>query len=447
MDRAQALDRVEAALSGRKLVWLGKRGEDARPLLSLEGFSASFSIIAPLRSTQVESVSIEGLTGIRDEFYSLDGALQGPGEAFAQRLESTCTDSALLFAYRPYGFLLTRPGSAAAAKFLGISRELYRALDRKPNVEQGLRRDAGIETLPWSYVAPGPERLSSLQAAFGQGPIVLRRAVGSGGDGFELINVPDQLAGSELAQEDDEIAWSPFVRDYVPVNLGGCVFDDGGVTLHTPSVQLVGLPLCTQLPFAYCGNDYAAAGLLAPAALDSLERMSLAAGRWLWSKDYRGAFGLDAMVRNEDVLFTEINPRFQGSSRPSGYLDEQAGLPDIFLDHLAALLGLPSYLSPPLRELAREQRLAHVYCYNYLGGESLVPPALAVPDGVTAYLEPAAGVHVGFRSALFELEFARQITSDGLSIDEDAAAAVEGALGQARPITELAPVEAGGRDA
>jgi hypothetical protein len=169
--------------------------------------------------------------------------------------------------------------------------------------------------------------------------------------------------------------------------------------------------------------------------------MSLAIGRWLWGRGYRGAFGLDAMVRGEHVLFTEINPRFQGSSRSSGYLDEQAGLPDIFLDHVSALLGLASYVSPPLRELAQDQTLSHVYCYNYRGQFGVMPRRLAVPDGVTVFLQPDAGVQVSWRSALFELEFARRITADGMSIAPAATAALDQALSQVQPVTELDQVE------
>jgi hypothetical protein len=50
MDREQALAVVEQALGGRRIVWLGKRGEDAMPLLHLDAFIACFSIMAGLRA-------------------------------------------------------------------------------------------------------------------------------------------------------------------------------------------------------------------------------------------------------------------------------------------------------------------------------------------------------------------------------------------------------------
>jgi hypothetical protein len=42
---------------------------------------------------------------------------------------------------------------------------------------------------------------------------------------------------------------------------------------------------------------------------------------------------------------------------------------------------------------------------------------------------------------LFELEFARRITADGMSIDPAATAALDQALSQVQPVTELDQVD------
>jgi hypothetical protein len=52
-------------------------------------------------------------------------------------------------------------------------------------------------------------------------------------------------------------------------------------------------------------------------------------------------------------LFTEINPRFQGSTHASSQLSSEAGESCLFLDHLAAVLGLGRPRPRPLREIAR----------------------------------------------------------------------------------------------
>jgi hypothetical protein len=206
------------------------------------------------------------------------------------------------------------------------------------------------------------------------------------------------------------------------------------VTLHTPSLQLIGLPQCTPLRLGYCGNDWAAAKALEPRALEALERMGQAAGGWLGRRGFRGAFGLDAMVCGANVLFTEINPRFQGSSRISATIEEQAGLPDIFLDHLMAWLGLPSYGRPPLSELARQQRAtAQIICYNLDLGLVRLPERLAVPEDVSQGLLPATDVTVGHNSAMFALSFEKQVTGDGISVYPEVAAIVAGARREVLP--------------
>src|SRR5205085_7226763 len=114
--------------------------------------------------------------------------------------------------------------------------------------------------------------------------------------------------------EDELMAVAPYMAKAVPLNVGACAFADGAVSVHAPSVQLIGLPECTEQRFGYCGNDFGAVAALERAGLDTLDTMVRSAGRWLVERGYRGAFGLDALIDGPDVLLTEINPRFQGSS-------------------------------------------------------------------------------------------------------------------------------------
>jgi hypothetical protein len=425
---------VEDALAGRRLVWLGKRGEDAAPLLRLSQFSASFSIYAPLQSRAVHVLSVESLTGVRDEAFSLDGAISDEGKPFLSALLDACGGPSVLMAYRPYGFLWASEGSTLLPHYLGGTHDGYVRLEDKPSVEQSLVQESDIECVPWTYLPQTPDRRRQLELAARSGPIVLRANVSSGGEGLELIKDACQLSESNLLAEEEMLAWSPYLADYVPVNLAGCVFGDGGVTLHTPSLQLIGLPQCTPLALGYCGNDYAAIKHLEPAGLKELECIGQAAGRWLWRRGYRGAFGLDAMVRDGHALFTEINARFQGSSRLSAAMDEQAGRPDIFLDHLMALFGMASYESPSLLEQVLQQTsAAQVICYNLERENVRLPPRLSLPEGVTASLLPAEGVAVDHNSAMFALTFDQPVTSDGLSTYPEVTAIVEGALREVRP--------------
>lgn len=153
---------------------------------------------------------------------------------------------------------------------------------------------------------------------------------------------------------------TPFLKDALPVNIGATVWHDG-VTMQHPSVQLVGIPGCATRPFGYCGNDFGAAADLDAATLDAIEESVLALGRWLRQYNYLGTFGVDFLVHRGVPLFTEINPRFQGSTHASSQLSSEADESCLFLDHLAAVLGAGMPRPRRLREVARDlPLLAHL---------------------------------------------------------------------------------------
>jgi formate-dependent phosphoribosylglycinamide formyltransferase (GAR transformylase) len=223
---------------------------------------------------------------------------------------------------------------------------------------------------------------------------------------------------------------APFLAEHVPVCIGGCVFQDGGVTLHTPSFQVIGIPACSRYDFGYCGNDFGAIAQLSETAMKGIETCVRTAGVWLHAKGYVGAFGVDAIVRDDEVVFVEINPRFLGSSRVSAELDAAMDLPDVYFDHLMACLGLPSYASPPLAEQAAIQPArSQLLCLN-LRQETLMlrESGMDLPAGFSAELVPKSTIRVGPEYLLFRLRANDSVTKDGKSVSEAAANAIEAGL-------------------
>ena len=97
-------------------------------------------------------------------------------------------------------------------------------------------------------------------------------------------------------EPDGFLAASRYLDPHIPLNINACVFQDGTVTLHGPSVQLIGIPDLTRRTFGYCGNDFGAIRHLDPRFVKEFEKMVLKVGGWLWSQGYLGAFGVDALV-------------------------------------------------------------------------------------------------------------------------------------------------------
>jgi hypothetical protein len=379
MNRAALLRDVSAALGSRRLVWAGIRGDDAEPLGDLPQFEAAYTIInAYAKRLSVDSMAYEDLTGIRVdlETWDIDAHLDASESAKFRRamLQALSVPSALL-PYRPSSFL-------SAIWFarrdrclnLGLFGGHQAAFEHKPWVETSIAR-LGVRTIPWVYIAD--EEQLRTEDMLRHGPLILRRSRTSGGEGIVRVDDARQARLQWPHVAEAFVSVAPYLEGGVPVNVGATAWRDG-VTVHYPSVQLIGIPHCVTRPFGYCGNDYGLARNLDGRVLDQIESSTTAIGNWLRSYGYRGTFGVDFLVHNDVPLFTEINPRFQGSTHASCQLAIDAGESCLMLEHLAAILDMAAPPQRPVRELAAEAPpLAH-FVVHWIGeeGQRLDPSPL-----------------------------------------------------------------------
>jgi hypothetical protein len=427
-ERTELIGRIRQALGKKALVWFGIRGEDATPYLAIPQFSACFSIAAPLSSGALHDVvALEQLTGHRVDLDQHDIDFDDDARVLELRrrvLTALHRDSALV-TYRPSHFLsATHFASLETCDYLGQFKDRQLPFEHKPWVETMLAR-LGVRTLPWHYVAD--EHKNVIRRDIERGPCILRPSHSSGGEGITLIEHPDDVDRLWPVREDHLVSVAPYFSNAVPVNVGGCVFDGEIVTLHPASVQLIGIPTCTSRQFGYCGNDFAAVRALPTGVLDELTATSLEVGRWLARQGYFGAFGIDYLVDDEVVYFTELNARMQGSSAPAAELSAQLGVSDLILEHLAAGLGLAPVAHRTLGDWASDlPDFAHVVVHNTenrpvansTGTFAVAPPAHRLN------LVPDARIAVNPGGTLARLCFEEQITSSGFDVTENVDRAV-----------------------
>ena len=420
--RRQRLGEISDRIGQRKLVFFGTRGTDARPLLELEQFRHCVSLVAPLCAVSMpDECCLETLTGLRVDLdtYHTDGDYSEEARLLHRSLLRACDEPSILVTYRPAEFVTSvyfpRTGTT---QYLGVFDGLAAMLEHKPLVETSLR-DAGVTVLGWRYFAD--EDMRRLAEAIARKPHVLRVNRSSGGKGLVLARSAEELQAILPSHTDRFIGAAPFLYPNTPVNIGACVFRDRSVTLHTPSLQLIGLDCCTDRPFGYCGNDWGRIGDLEPQVLDGLEEMTLMSGHWLHRMGYLGAFGVDAVVHEGRVFLSEINVRFQGSSAVSAELDSQMDLPDIYCDHIAAFLDLPAPPPMRVRELVREQASAsQIICYNRHDHElTLSHNHLRPSTAFQLELLPAPGVGLREHAILFKAIVNGTVTGDGLSLSQE----------------------------
>lgn len=422
MNYQQRQEQVQRRLGNRGLVYFGTRGTDASPLLEFDHFQAVFSQIAPLQALNIGEVCLEAVKAERVDLnrYSIDEDLHSAVRQLHAGLMRAFARPCAVLPYRPSSVLTSAWFPRAdRVLYLGMFHEKQACFEHKPWVETQLDA-AGIRILPWQYYSD--EDVALIQEAAMSGPLVLRANRSDGGAGLDLVRDPSELMSNWPSHHDGFLAAAPYLEGNVPVNANACVFSTGEVSIHPPSLQLIGIPECTNRPFGYCGNDFARIKESDPKVLRDFDQMIRVVGRWLASQGYRGAFGVDALLYKGGLYLVEVNPRFQGSSALASDLMREIDLPDLHLDHIASLLGLPPTPTLALPELVEAQPpAAHLICYNkkakpvYTSGTSL--DLLEVRGSLT----PEQDIAIQEEAILFDLSFSEAITSDGADISRHAA--------------------------
>jgi ATP-grasp domain len=355
VERAPLLAEVERRLGDRRLVWAGIRGDDIEPLSDLPQLYGSFSLAGSYtKRGGIQSVAYEDLTGVRvdPEVWDIDERPKDSATIeFRQGLLRALGSNSALLPYRPSQFLsAVHFARQRECLNLGLFGAQQAAFEHKPWVETAVS-DMGLPRIPWSYVAD-EEQLKARELSR-QGSVVLRRSRTSGGQGFTHVESPEQLAAAWPAVDEAFVSVAPFLDGGTPVNVGATVWRDG-VTVHHPSIQLVGIESCVTREFGYCGNDFGLVRDLDPVIIDQIEASTIVIGKWLLRHGYLGGFGVDFLIYDGVPLFTEVNPRFQGSTHASCRLSIEAGDACLMLEHVAAWLGISCPGGIPLRRLVSD---------------------------------------------------------------------------------------------
>lgn len=424
----KAFDAVRRALEGRPVVWFGIRGEDAASLLRLPEFKASYAITAPVQTATISeehNVALEHLAGERVDLdrYEPDLDVSAEMQEFRRRLLREVSGDCVVMTYRPAAFVSALAFAMSDTMTLaGLFKDRQAAFEHKPWVETALE-GRGVRTLGWRYIAD--EHRTRAARLLDEGPIVLRASRSSGGVGITRVDSTQEIDRSWPDQVDAFVGVTRYLSDAIPLNVSGCVFANGEIRLHPPSLQLIGIAGCTDRAFGYCGNDFGAIGALDDHLLVDFDQLVRNVAAWLHHERYVGAFGVDALVHEDNVLFTEVNARFQGSSALSAVVAGELETPDLFLDHLAASLGLdPVDAGLTLLEWARSQPpLSHLVSHNVSGGALVRQddiPLPSLPGGTRVAQLPARDLTIQDGGVLCRMVLDRSITSTGFEIDPSA---------------------------
>lgn len=337
------LRQISDVLAGRPLCWFGTRGLDAAPLARVGRLAVVSSQIAPLGAGELhaEEDCLELRVGARYDLdrYDIDLDPSPKAKGLKTRFLENARAPCVVVAYRPADFL-TGPSFCEPDLISAFNFHIFqRQFEHKPWVELNVRKAAPeLAILPTAFVRDTDhERIRELTAS---GPMVGRTSRGSGGAGVFVFATEQEFSERLPDHSDGFIGVAPYLAKALPLNVNGCVYNDGGVVGFAPSFQLVSVRGLTSRRFGFCGNDFAAASELDREAHEEIEKAVQGVGRWLHQTGYRGIFGLDLLWDDGVLYLIELNARFQASTVLSSAIAQACGAPDPATEHVAAFLGM-----------------------------------------------------------------------------------------------------------
>lgn len=195
-------------------------------------------------------------------------------------------------------------------KLLSPPAELKQMLDRKSLVREELQK-IGVNCIPGHQDYIEKNQYDKIAKLYGL-PFFVQLDNSAAGSGSFKIEKEKDFENLANQYPNKKATFMKFIHGK-SININVVRTRDFTV-LSEPSLQIIGEPICTSREFGYCGNDFHIEKKLNESQIENLAKMAKKIGNWLGSKGYRGLFGIDCLADENQVYFTEINPRFQGST-------------------------------------------------------------------------------------------------------------------------------------
>lgn len=211
--------------------------------------------------------------------------------------------------YRSVSYL-EKSLQADADRLIAAPLTLKNYFDNKLRLYRNLPR-LGLNVIPGEITSLAQVSYARISRKYGL-PFVVQLPVGSSGNNtFFIFN--EQEFGLILPRlEKSEFKVSRYLPSY-SLNINVVIYKKR-MLLSSPSIQIVGVKECTNRPAIFCGNDFTHTKFVPPnviqRAYDATQRLA----DWMQTRGYRGVFGLDLLVADDEIYPIEINPRWQNST-------------------------------------------------------------------------------------------------------------------------------------
>lgn len=226
-----------------------------------------------------------------------------------KQLECIANDPDCLFlAYNP-NCIYGAPEEVIKRTICLNQEELMRKLVDKLYFRE-LAKDI-VKTLPSQVISGKHCQFSDFQRLFPQySEYVVQVPVSSGGQGTHKITKENWIEIAASIDPNESYIVSGYVEHNIPVNIHAIIYDSE-IVFFPGSIQII---LEGNGRLLYRGADFVTFREIDRDIRKRFYEQSDALLQKIQAMGYRGVIGIDAMIVGDDIFFSEINNRFQGSS-------------------------------------------------------------------------------------------------------------------------------------
>lgn len=182
------------------------------------------------------------------------------------------------------------------------------------------------------FIAPfNSTNYSIAESKFGRNLVIQTHF---GWAGKSTYHASSYNSAKQIIGQNTRVKFSPFLSGYSLLN--NCCLAGKSLIQSLPAIQYTGIKPLTSNPFTTVGRQWPSN---APKRIiDQVMFITQDFSKILAKKSYRGFFGLDFLISNNQVYLLECNPRLTASFSFYTSLELRSGINPLFLIHLAQFL-------------------------------------------------------------------------------------------------------------
>ncbi|MFA5749647.1 MAG: ATP-grasp domain-containing protein [Candidatus Shapirobacteria bacterium] len=190
-----------------------------------------------------------------------------------------------------------------------------------------------LPTIPFIVDTFNQENFIKYQQVFDQ-KLVIQLAFGWAGKSTFSSDNYDEI--KDKITTDIPVKFSPYIAGYSLLN--NCCLTKKGLIQSPPAIQYTGISPFTTNPFTTVGRQWPS---LAPIEIiEKIKNITQEFSNIIKNLNYKGFFGLDFLIHNDEVYLLECNPRLTASFAFYNEIEIKQNINSLFLFHLAEFINL-----------------------------------------------------------------------------------------------------------